>query len=98
MDRYSYLNYTNFSGKVFHGKPADIWAAGGTLYYFLYGRPPFYGLSAEELKRKVINDELTFPQDSEVSEKAKNLISACLTKDPEKRITLQEIMVRSYCL
>ncbi len=39
------------------GKLADIWACGGTLYYFLYGKPPFVGTTAEELKRKIKTEQ-----------------------------------------
>ena len=46
-----------FLAKAFHGKPTDIWAAGGTLYYFLVGRPPFHGNDAEELKKKIQDEE-----------------------------------------
>ena len=50
--------YSNPSiAKSFHGKPADIWAAGGTLYYFLVGKPPFNGKDATELKEKINEEE-----------------------------------------
>jgi [calcium/calmodulin-dependent protein kinase] kinase len=44
-------------GGIFKGKPADIWAIGGTLFYFLYGKPPFNAKTAEDLKNKILNDE-----------------------------------------
>ena len=44
-------------GKSFKGKPGDIWAAGCTLYYFMFGRPPFQGLSADDVKRKILDQE-----------------------------------------
>ena len=42
---------------MYFGKPADVWAAGGSLFYFIYGRPPFSGSKAADLKKKVQNDE-----------------------------------------
>ena len=55
---YSISTFIEISlAKAFHGKPTDIWAAGGTLFYFLVGRPPFHGNDAEELKRKVQDEE-----------------------------------------
>lgn len=35
----------------------DIWACGGTLYYFFYGKPPFMAANADDLKRKVQTEE-----------------------------------------
>mgnify|MGYP001170232470 FL=1 len=44
-------------GQGYKGKPADIWAAGATLYYFLTCRPPFEAHNPSELKQRVINEE-----------------------------------------
>ncbi len=44
-------------GKSFRGQPADIWAAGGTLYYFLTGKHPFHGLTVDDVKRKILEEE-----------------------------------------
>jgi Protein kinase domain. len=49
-----------FEGKTYHGKPADIWAAGATLYYFIVGRPPFYTFSHQELRMKILTEALVF--------------------------------------
>jgi len=80
-------------GKSFKGKPADIWAAGGTLYYFMFGRPPFQGFTADEVKHKILEKELEFPADITVNPEITELIKACLIKDPDQRITLDQIMV-----
>ena len=45
-----------FAGKGFNGKPADVWAAGATLYYFLTAKPPFEASNPQELKQKVMNE------------------------------------------
>ena len=56
----------NLIGKNFRGKPADIWAAGGTLFYLLVGRPPFRGLAIEDLKRRVLEEGVGFLMLSEL--------------------------------
>lgn len=58
---YNHSKFTPFNLTIdykFNGKPADIWAAGGTLYYFLFGKPPFQSFNgAEDLKNKILEDE-----------------------------------------
>lgn len=44
-------------GKAYRGKPADIWAAGATLFYFLTGKPPFFATVQSDLMQKVLNEE-----------------------------------------
>ena len=46
-----------FIGKVFKGKPADIWAAGATLFFFLTGKPPFMAATHSDLMQKVMHEE-----------------------------------------
>ena len=36
-------------GKKFKGKPTDIWAAGETLFFLIYGKLPFKASKLEEL-------------------------------------------------
>lgn len=50
----TYSRYLWVIGKSFRGKPTDVWAAGGTLYYFLVGKPPFQGM---DLQRKIKEEE-----------------------------------------
>jgi len=85
-----------WGGKSYHGKPADIWAVGGTLYYFIYKKPPFFGLNQEDLKKKIENDEVEFPPEPKVDNGIKALIKQCLEKVPEKRITIDEIMDNAW--
>jgi len=82
-----------WGSKSFRGKPTDIWAAGGTLYYFLVGKPPFNGSNGDELKRQILEEEPVFPEDMNLNPKAINLIKGCLKKDPDERLTIDDIMV-----
>jgi len=91
-----YLAPESWKGKSFKGKPADIWAAGGTLYYFMFGRPPFQGLTADDVKRKILEKEVEFPEDHNVNPEIIELIKTCLIKDPEQRITLDELMQNKW--
>ena len=72
----------------FYCSKADLWSVGFVFYQILYGDPPFFGLSPNEIfndiKRKSGN--LDFPKDKNISEEAKNLINKLLQMDPKKRI------------
>lgn len=57
-----------------HGytKTVDWWTLGVLLYEMLTGLPPFYDENTNEMYRKILQDELRFPD--EVSESARDLL------------------------
>ena len=74
------------------GRAADIWSMGVTLFCLRYGRIPFEKGSIIELYDSVRNDDLTM--DNERNESFADLMRKLLDKDPETRITMEEIRVR----
>lgn len=64
------------------------------------GYLPFPGKSEAEVRRNIINKEVTFPEKEwgTVSEDIKKLISRMLHKDPANRPTAVEIMGSSWLL
>jgi len=83
-------------GGQFRGEPVDIWAAGATLYYFLYGKPPFTAANQIQLKQIILNEEPKFPEEITVSDDVIELIQSCLKKNPEERAKLQDIMCSKW--
>ena len=73
------------------GKAADIWSMGCTLYCLLFGRIPFEKHGMLELYQAVRSDEVEFEE--ECNSELKDLILRLLEKDPEKRITMDQIRV-----
>ena len=73
------------------GKEGDIWALGVLLYEFLVGTPPF-GTKAD-LFAYILNRNICIPYPTEkcISDEAKDLISQLLEKDPNNRISLEDI-------
>lgn len=80
-----------------HDKSADIWALGVTLFILLSGELPFVGRTAKQF----LNDIETrmnrkegsiFPELNNVSKEGKDLVSAMLQVDPEKRISASEAL------
>jgi serine/threonine protein kinase len=79
-------------------KAIDIWALGVTLYCFVFGRCPFIADTEFELFFNVIPKQpLGFPDDIPITDDLRDLFSKLLEKDPNKRITLEEVKVRFIC-
>ncbi|XVE86118.1 hypothetical protein DITRI_Ditri18aG0010700 [Diplodiscus trichospermus] len=74
---------------VYHGKAADIWAAGVTLYYMVVGCYPFLADSVLETYSKIVNCPLLLPE--ELHAGLKDLLQGLLCKDPTRRITLDGV-------
>ncbi|XP_018123419.1 rho-associated protein kinase 1 [Xenopus laevis] len=74
-------------GDGYYGRECDWWSVGVFLYEMLVGDTPFYADSLVGTYSKIMNhkNSLTFPEDSDISKEAKNLICAFLT-DREVRL------------
>eukprot|EP00026_Physarum_polycephalum_P007054 Phypoly_transcript_07107.p1 GENE.Phypoly_transcript_07107~~Phypoly_transcript_07107.p1 ORF type:complete len:367 (+),score=62.57 Phypoly_transcript_07107:373-1473(+) len=76
-------------------KGVDIWSCGCILYFMLFGRPPFYSDSEEEIYDLVSEGIWSFPE-SKVSEQAKDLVKRLLEKDPNKRLTVKQALAHPF--
>ncbi|RFU35908.1 hypothetical protein B7463_g448, partial [Scytalidium lignicola] len=71
------------------GRAADIWSMGVSLYCLRFGRIPFERSGVLELYEAIKNDNIVFEQDTEPE--FLDLMRRLLEKDPEKRITMEEL-------
>jgi len=71
------------------GKAADIWSMGVTLYCFRYGRIPFERDSVIDMYEAIRTETPKCPLDE--NPRFLDLMSRLLEKDPEKRITMDEL-------
>lgn len=78
------------------GRAADIWSMGVTLYCLRYGRIPFEKENMLELYEAIRSEGL--PAEEEKDANFRDLITRILEKDPEKRITMDEIRVCARCV
>jgi serine/threonine protein kinase len=71
-----------------HGTALDFYSLGALLYEMLCGLPPYYSVNRDEMYMNIINDELDFTEgpSSVISEKAKDLITKLLQKNPLDRL------------
>ena len=73
------------------GKAADIWSMGVTLYCLRYGHIPFEKHGMLELYESIRNDNPHM--DEETNPDFADLMQKLLEKDPEQRITIEELRV-----
>jgi serine/threonine protein kinase len=77
--------------KGYKGFGADIWSLGVLLYAMVMGAMPFKAQNIEGLHQKILDRECEM-KDSSVTREAKDLIDRMLTVDPERRISLADII------
>lgn len=68
---------------------SDFWALGIIIYRITFGKAPFEGTHENLTFQKILNRELTFPEDAD--ESVKDLIDNLLRIDPNERIKFEEI-------
>ncbi|WWD09084.1 hypothetical protein V865_007204 [Kwoniella europaea PYCC6329] len=82
------------AGKAYHGSSSDIWSCGIILFALLTGRLPFDDDNIRSLLQKVKIGVFEMPD--EIKDPARNLLSRMLEKDPERRITMPEILQHPF--
>ncbi|XP_021865102.2 serine/threonine-protein kinase GRIK1 isoform X2 [Spinacia oleracea] len=76
-------------GLTYHGKAADTWAVGITLYCMITGKFPFIGETLQDTYDKIVNDPIDLPDN--LDSQLRNLVEGLLCKDPDQRLTLDMV-------
>ncbi|XP_022731063.1 serine/threonine-protein kinase GRIK2-like [Durio zibethinus] len=83
-------------GLTYHGKAADTWAVGVTLYCMVLGKYPFLGETLQDTYDKIVNNPLILPND--MNPELRNLLEGLLCKDPKQRMTLNVVAEHSWVI
>ncbi|XP_057500154.1 CBL-interacting serine/threonine-protein kinase 21-like isoform X1 [Actinidia eriantha] len=86
----SYVAPELLTNKGYEGAAADVWSCGVLLFELLAGYLPFDDRNLMNLYRKILRAEHKFPE--WFTERQKKLISRILDPNPQKRITIPEII------
>ncbi|KAG2022568.1 AGC/NDR protein kinase [Coprinopsis cinerea AmutBmut pab1-1] len=86
--------------EVIQGLPysyeVDWWSFGTMLYEMLTGMTPFYANNHSDMYVRVLQDELTFPDERVMDQDTKSLIRGLLQKNPDLRIREPRIKKHPY--
>lgn len=83
-------------GLTYHGKAADTWAVGVTLYCMILGQYPFLGETLQDTYDKIVNNPLVLPD--ELNSQLKELLEGLLCKDPAQRMTLDAVANHAWVI
>ncbi|PIN14048.1 Serine/threonine protein kinase [Handroanthus impetiginosus] len=81
-------------GETYHGKAADTWAVGVTLYCLVLGKYPFLGETLQDTYDKIVNNALLLPD--EMNPLLKDLLEGLLCKDPRQRMILENVAQHAW--
>ena len=71
-------------------KAADWWNLGVIIYEMIYSIPPFYSDDDSEMEDMITNNELQFPNEPQISDVLKDLITKLLNKNYEVKMVLKK--------
>lgn len=78
-------------GNPYHGKKADVYAAGVVLYMMIFAKAPFESDNDFELLRKIREEEPDFTSKTELSSELLDLLKKLLCKDPDTRPSVEQV-------
>jgi len=79
-----------------YSKAVDMWGVGIILYVMLFGFNPFEARTRGETHEAILRCKYTFPADTNASAQVKDLISHLLTREYQKRYTVQECLAHPW--
>lgn len=79
------------------GRKADVWAAGITLWAFLYGSVPFLSQDIAELLDRIAEAKYELPDSPNASDACRSLLRRMLAPAPRERPLCSELLGDPWC-
>ncbi|EGR31741.1 protein kinase domain protein [Ichthyophthirius multifiliis] len=92
----NYIAPEVLEGKTGHSYEVDIWSLGVVIYTLLIGKPPYETPDIKTTYKRIKQNQYTFPDNIQISESAKHLITSILNLEPSRRPSLDEIMAHPF--
>jgi len=92
----NYIAPEVLEGKQGHSYEVDVWSIGVIIYTLIIGKPPFETSDVKTTYKRIRMNSYSFPENSCISDQAKDLITKILNNDPAKRPTVDDIMLHGW--
>eukprot|EP00605_Chrysophyceae_sp_TOSAG23-4_P002605 GSChrysophyteH1.ASY1.ANO1.2876.1 assembled CDS len=92
----NYIAPEILEGKDGHSFEVDVWSTGVILYTVLVGKPPFESKDVKSTYKRIVANQYSFPDHTQVCEHAKNLVRHMLQARPEKRPSWNTVLEHSF--
>jgi len=73
-------------------KKSDMWTIGVITYILVVGRPPFFGVNQNATLQKIIEGNLTFPDEIPLSNECKNFIQCLIKWKTDERYSAKQAL------
>lgn len=79
-----------------YGKPVDAWAVGVISYAIMTGRFPFDHDNSDALVSLIFFNQIMWPEESNISQNAKDFVESLLQKQPSERLTIKQALKHPF--
>ena len=92
----NYGSYNKGGKEKMYNSKVDLWSLGTISYELLFGVPPFFARTVEELFSKIMDGKYNMPQNTKVSLESITFLNGLLQFNPDLRIGWDEIRVHPF--
>lgn len=92
----NYIAPEVLEGKQGHSYEVDVWSLGVIIYTLIIGKPPFETNDVKTTYKRIRMNNYTFPENVQITDSARDLITRILNNDPSRRPTVDEILCHPW--